>query len=162
MDVDDDDPPRVLFAPPVGRAELDRLALSDGWSLLQILARREGRPRQVFWATRDGEAMITFVDDHRIDARYAVVSAHAPGPTLARIRSSTRWLSRADVLDLVGAPATRVRGLCWLGVVAPSEPTEPFASTLSRALTDRDARAREAARFALEATGWPSPTEDEG
>jgi hypothetical protein len=156
--VDDDDPPRVLFAPGVGRAELDRLAVEDGWSLLHILARREGRPRQVFWATADGEAMITLVDDHRVDARYAVVSAHAPGPTLRRIRSVTRWLSRADVLALAEAPATKVRGLSWLGIVAPREPVEPIASTLERALGADDPRAREAARFAVEASGWAITT----
>ncbi|MEC7523359.1 MAG: hypothetical protein VYE22_25995 [Myxococcota bacterium] len=139
---------RILLTPPAGRDEVDAAALALGWSLANVYPRRDGRPRQVVYAT--GEALITFVDDHRVDARYLVLSGHDPDALADAARETLPTLSEAAVLEL--AATDRVRALCWLGVVGATSPAA--TRVIEEALESDEAPVREAARFAAEALGW--------
>lgn len=141
---------RILFAPGVDRDALDRAAAEHGWPLLNIFARRDGRPRQVIFGT--AEWLLTYVEDHRIDARYVTLAGHDTDALAAQVRSSLPVLGRSDVLAMLASD--RVRAICWLGVVGPPEADELVATILDEADASVDERERDAARFAREALGW--------
>lgn len=141
---------RVLLHPAVDRAAIDRAAADLGWPLLNILGRRDGRPRQLVFGGPDW--LLTFVHDHRIDARYAVAAAHDPEALAGAVRASLPTLSLEDVLARLDED--RVRAVCWLGVVGPDAPTEPIARILREAGEHDDESLRNAARFATESLGW--------
>ena len=142
---------RVLLHPEVDRDAIDRAALEAGWPLLNIFGRTPTRPRQVIFG--DAEWLLTFVWDHRVDARYAVLDGHDVEALGAQLRAALPTLSLDDVLALL--PTDRVRALCWLGVVGPEEPAASLREIFDAAERSSDARERDAAAFALEALGWP-------
>lgn len=141
---------RVLLHPAVDRAAIDRAAADHGWPLLNILGRREGRPRQLVFGGPDW--LLTFVDDHRIAARYAVAASHAPDALADAVRASLPSLSLDDVLARLDED--RIRAVCWLGVVGPDAPAEPVARILREAASAEDPALRDAARFACDSLGW--------
>ncbi|HEY8427249.1 MAG TPA: YkgJ family cysteine cluster protein [Sandaracinaceae bacterium] len=143
---------RLLLAPGVGRDEVDALALREGWRLATILPKREGRPRQLVFVSAAGTELVACVEDHRIDARYLVIDGHDPSALAERARAALRCLGIEEVRAI--AARDRVRGVAWLGVVAPERACEPILGVLRAALEDPDPRVREAARFAAEACGW--------
>jgi lysine-N-methylase len=144
---------RLLLHPDVDRAAVDRAAARHGWALVNVYPRRSGRPRQVVFATRDGEALITFVEDHRVDARYLVIGAHVPDGPLAEARASLPTLALDQVLAML--PRDRVRALCWLGIAGPERAVAPVVEAIAAAADDPDPRVRDAAAFARDALGWP-------
>lgn len=146
---------RLLLAPEVDRAAIDALALSQGWVLASIFSQRHGRPRQLVFASAAGTELVTYVEDHRIDARYLVVDGHDPSELALSIRNALPCLDLDDVRALIESAERRARGIAWCGVLAPERASEPILGWLRDALDDEDALVREAARFAAEATTWP-------
>lgn len=141
---------RILLARDVDRHAVEQAALSHGWPLLNIFARRDGRPRQTIYGS--AEWLLTFVEDHRVDAHYAVVAGHDPDTLAEQVRDALASLDLEHVLAQL--ETDRLRGLCWLGVVGPTEPCDPVAALLREAAGSSDEQERSAARFALEALGW--------
>jgi len=135
----------------VDREAVDRAAERCGWPLLNIFARREGRPRQVIFGT--GEWLLTYVEDHRIDARYVTLAGHDTDALEREVRASLPTLDTPRVLSMLGED--RVRALAWLGVVGPREEDPRIAALLLEASGSDDPRERDAAAFAREALGWP-------
>ncbi|GAB5541188.1 MAG: hypothetical protein SangKO_009480 [Sandaracinaceae bacterium] len=139
---------RLLLKPPSGRDEVDSAAIALGWSLANVFPQREGRPRQVIYATAEG--LITLVEDHRIDARYLVFSGHDPEGLAAQAREVVETLDEDAVLEILAREPAR--GLCWLGIVGASR--EASEKALRDALGGEAPELRAAARFAAEALGW--------
>ena len=142
---------RVLCAEGTSRVDIDRAARACGWPLLNILPRTETRPRQIVFGT--SEWLLTFVEDHRIAATYAVVEAHDEETVAGAVRAALPTLGLDDVLARVATD--RVRAICWLGVVGPAAPASPLGELLAEAAASADARERGAADFAYEALSWP-------
>ncbi len=141
---------KLLLAPGVDRDAIDRAALEAGWPLLNIFARTPTRPRQVIFG--DAEWLITFVWDHRVDARYAVLDGHDVEALSAQLRAALPTLSVDDVLARL--VTDRVRALSWLGIVGPSTPDVSIHEILRRARASDAPRERDAATFSLQALGW--------
>ncbi|MBX3272979.1 MAG: hypothetical protein KF729_22140 [Sandaracinaceae bacterium] len=142
---------RVLLAEGTSRADIDRAARARGWPLLNLLRRTEGRPRQIVFGA--AEWLLTFVEDHRIAATYAIVHAHDEESVARAVREALPTLGLDDVLARVATD--RVRAICWLGVVGPGAPASPVRELLAAAAASADPRERDAADFAYEALGWP-------
>lgn len=145
---------RLLLGASVTRDAVDRVAAAHGWSLVNIYRRRDNRPRAVVYATASGDALIAFVDDHRADARYLVVTAHDPEEPLSAARASLPHHTLDDVRAMLAED--RGRGLRWLAVAGPDAATPPWAAIVRASLSDDDERVRDAARFALDELGWPA------
>lgn len=144
---------RILLAPEVDRAAVEALALAQGWRLVQALAQKDGRPRQLVFATAEGTELVTFVEDHRIDARYIVLAGHDSSAVAELVRLALPCLDERAVLAML--EQDRARAIAWLGVVAPERACEPILGILQAALESDEPAIREAARFAAEATSWP-------
>ncbi len=143
---------RVLLDRIVDRAAIDRAARARGWPLLNLFRRTDARPRQIVFGT--GEWLLTFVEDHRIAATYAVVDGHDAEGVAQAVRASLPWMGLDAVTALLDGP-DRVKGICWLGVVGPATPEGPVAAILAAAASSEVPAEREAAAFAREALGWP-------
>ena len=142
---------RILLAPSVDRAAIDRAGMEAGWPLVNIFARTQTRPRQVIFG--DSEWLLTFVWDHRVDARYAVLDGHDVDTLGAQLRGALPTLSLDDVRAML--ETDRIRAICWLGIVGPPTPDPEIRRILDEALTSSDERIRDAAAFAEEALDWP-------
>jgi hypothetical protein len=142
----------VLLAPSVDRAAIDAFALDAGWRLLNLLAAREGRARQVVFGSDDGAALVAFVEDPRVGACHARIDGHDEEGVAARIAAGLRAIDVEAACALL--PHRRATALRYLGVLAPAAPCEPFRGIFRDALASTDASVRDAARFALEASGW--------
>lgn len=144
---------RVLFAKEVDRAAIDALAMVEGWRLVSVMAEKGSRPRQITFVSREASELVTFVEDHRIDARYLVVLGHDPAPLVELVRLALPCVDERAVLARL--ETDRARALAHLGVVAGPSATEPALGILRAALESDDASIAAAARFGADASGWP-------
>ena len=141
---------RILFDATVDRDRIDQAAITLGWPLLNIFAQTATRPRQIIFG--DAEWLITFVWDHRIDARYAVLDGHDVETLATQIENALPTVSLHDVLAMLATD--EVRALCWLGVVGPETRDERVGAILDRALESDEKKVRAAAEFAFSALAW--------
>lgn len=140
----------ILLSPGVDRDAIDRAARENRWPLLNIYSHREGRPRQVIFGT--AEWLLTYIEDHRIDARYVTLAGHDTEALAEQVRASLPVVSLEDVLEML--LRDRVRAICWLGVAGPTTRDPSIDEILVRAETSDDQRERDAAAFARAALGW--------
>ena len=141
----------ALLAPEVDRDALDTAAEALAWQLLNIYARTEERPRQLFFGLPDGDGIAVLVEDHRIGTSYLVVEGHAPELALDLAARHLRELTRDEVLAELSEH--RARTIAWLGIARPAVLTPAIDELLDEALQDEDANVRRAASFAAEALG---------
>jgi hypothetical protein len=146
---------RILLDPRVVREEIDALADARGWKLVNILPARNERPRQLVFATPENAGLVSFVDDHCIDARYVCFFAHDAAPVADVVRASLATLDLEAVIAMHAEPERRARALTYLAVLSPASASEPFLGLFSSALASDDAEIQAASMAAARRLSWP-------
>jgi hypothetical protein len=148
----------LLANDAVVRQSIDWIWGDQDWELAEETPRG---PEQMFeraWRTRDGDAVIRYVEDHRLGARFFTIEGKGRDAALTRLRSAVALDDTEQAIVAAESAADagdRAGAILRVARLAPSSANPRWIAMLESGVKHDSAAVRAASVLAAAWIGWP-------
>ncbi|MEH2039430.1 HEAT repeat domain-containing protein [Nostoc sp.] len=148
---------RIIVKDAVSLEQVNALAWSENWSLLDFNPRTETSPYNKIWITQDEQTGIHYIEDFLINIRYFLVEGKNQEQIIAKISSSIDTYDEKEIFEMAENAVNQdnyIRAIYHIAILARQTYNPKIFEIFNSAFTHADPEVRKAAILATVAIGW--------